>query len=211
MRKVSVVLKGLFFIIILASCQQIFTYSPVSWVQRDPADLPDDQKIAYAESVLSSGDTAAIAEAYDVINDLVDANPGDVDLQLLAADLALGGSGIIDTLENIDDITTLDEAEVEAILTGIDLTLVAASADHVVAAEAIDASAISPEQYLNTGLILLAKAADEAGGFANLDAANVGDSLKSGDPGWDTLVQADYFITQGGGDITDYGVSNANL
>ncbi len=195
---------GILFVLI-ASCQQMFTYSPVSWAQRDPSTLSDDQKITYAEDVLSSGDTKTIAEAYDLINDLVTANPDDVQLQLLAADLALGGSGIADTIENID-LDTLDSGSIEDILSGIDLDLVSASADHVIAAEALDPSAISDVQYLNTGLILLAKAADEAvGGFPSLS------TITSTDAGWTTLVQADDFITKGGGDITDYGVTNSNL
>lgn len=204
MKKLSSVLGVIFLFLLLVSCQQIFTFSPVSWAQRDPANLPDDQKVAYAEGVLSSGDTDAIAEAYEIINDLVSANPDDVELQLLAADLALGGSGIADAIENID-IDTLGSGSIEDILTGIDLDLVSASADHVVAAEALDPTAVSEEQYLNTGLILLAQAADEAGGFSALS------TITSSDAGWSTLVQVDDFITKGGGDIADYGVTNTNL
>ncbi len=204
MKKLSSALGVIFLFLLLASCQQIFTFSPVSWAQRDPANLPDDQKVAYAEGVLSSGDTDAIAEAYEIINDLVSANPDDVELQLLAADLALGGSGIADAIENID-IDTLGSGSIEDILTGIDLDLVSASADHVIAAEALDPTAVSEEQYLNTGLILLAQAADEAGGFSALS------TITSSDAGWSTLVQADDFITKGGGDIADYGVTNTNL
>ena len=204
MKKISVIVLVLTSIFIYTSCQQIFTYSALEWAQRDPSNLPPAQQIAYAESILSSGDTAAMADAYAVIDDLVTADPGNVDLQLLAADLAIGGSGITDAIANLD-LENLDTS-VETILASIDLTLVAASADHIVAAEAIDPSAISADQYLNTGLILLAKAADEAGGFSNL-----GDPLTTGDPGFSTLAQANDFIINGGGDITDYGVVNGSL
>lgn len=202
MKKLSVIVLAAVTILIYASCQQIFTYSALEWAQRDPSSLPPEQQIAYAESILSSGDTAAMAEAYDVINDLVTANPDDVELQLLAADLAIGGSGIADAIANLD-LNDL-EASVETVLASLDLTLVAASADHIIAAEALDPTAISEEQYLNTGLILLAKAADEAGSFSLL-------STISADPGWTTLVQANNFVILGGGSLIDYGVDNPNL
>ena len=206
MKKILVIIMVLVTILIYTSCQQIFTYSVLEWAQRDPANLPEAQQIAYAESILTSGDTEAMAEAYEVINDLVTDNPDDVELRLLAADLAIGGSGITDAIANLD-LENLDTS-VETILASLDLTLVAAAADHVIAAEALDPTAISAEQYLNTGLILLAKAADEAvGGFSSLGSI---DGVIP-DPGWDTLVQANDFIILGGGNLVDYGVDNTNL
>ncbi len=203
MKKIKFIVLAVITIIIYTSCQQIFTYSVLEWAQRDPSSLPPEQQIAYAESILSSGNTAAMADAYAVIDALVTADPDNVELQLLAADLAIGGSGITDAIANLD-LENLDTS-VETILASLDLALVAASADHIIAAEALDPTAISEEQYLNTGLILLAKAADEAGGFANLDA------LVNPNPGWTTLVQANDFIILGGGVITDYGVNNLGL
>ena len=203
MKKLPVIIMVTVTILIFASCQQIFTYSALEWAQRDPADLPEDQQIAYAESILTSGDTEAMAEAYEVINDLVEDNPYDVDLRLLAADLAIGGSGISDAIADLD----LDDLEnsVETLLADIDLDLVAASVEHIEAAAALDPDAVSEEQYLNTGLILLAQAAEEAvDDFGGLS------TISDGDLGWDTLVKANNFITSGGGDITDYGVNNPN-
>ena len=203
MKKLQVIVLVAVTILIYTSCQQIFTYSALEWAQRDPSSLPPEQQVAYAESILSSGDTAAMAEAYDVINDLVTANPDDVELQLLAADLAIGGSGIADAIADLD-LDNLDTS-VETILASLDLVLVAAAADHVIAAEALDPTAISEEQYLNTGLILLAQAADEAGSFALLSTINTPAA------GWTTLVQANDFVILGGGSLIDYGVDNANL
>ena len=208
MKKILVIVLVVASIFTYTSCQQIFTYSALEWAQRDPADLPPEQQISYAESILSSGDTEAMADAYAVIDDLLADDPNNVDLILLAADLAIGGSGITDAIANLD-LENLDTS-VETILADIDLDLVAASAAHIVDAEALDPTAISTDQYLNTGLILLAKAADEAGGFGNLDAV-LGASLITGDFGYATLEDADRFITLGGGVITDYGVNNANL
>lgn len=207
MKKIILIVLAVITVLIYTSCQQVFTYSPLSWAQRDPSGMPEPQKIAYAKSLLSSPNatTSDIKTAYNMINKLVTANPQDADLQLLAADLALGGSGIIDIIGSIDP-SDLESVNVEALVTDIDLSLVSASADHVVAAEAIDPDAISPDQYLDTGIILLGKAADEAvGGFSALSTIN------SGDDGWSTLVQANSFIIKGGGDISDYGISNASL
>ena len=209
MKNIKFIILALITILIYTSCQQIFTYSALEWAQRDPASLPPAQQIAYAESILSSGDTASMADAYAVIDNLLNDDPNNVDLQLLAADLAIGGSGITDAIANLD-LDNLDTS-VETILAGIDLDLVAASADHIIAAEDLDPTAISTEQYLNTGLILLAQAADEAGGFGNLNAPTIGASLNAPEAGYSTFVQANDFIINGGGNISDYGVDNANL
>jgi len=209
MKKILVIVLVVATIFIYTSCQQIFTYSALEWAQRDPADLPPEQQISYAESILSSGDTEAMADAYEVIDDLLDDDPNNVDLHLLAADLAIGGSGITDAIADLD-LENLDTS-VEDILATIDLDLVDAAADHVILAEGIDDTAISEEQYLNTGLILLARASEEAGGFGNLNAPTIGASLNAPEFGFATLVQANDFIINGGGDISDYGVDNANL
>ncbi|MCK5153057.1 MAG: hypothetical protein KAQ93_01745 [Spirochaetales bacterium] len=204
MKKISILIMVLAILFVYTSCQQIFTYSALEWAQRDPSDLPPAQQISYAESILSSGDTEAMADAYAVIDDLLEDDPDNVDLQLLAADLAIGGSGITDAIADLD-LENLDTS-VEDILAGIDLDLVAASAEHVEAAAALDPNAVSPEQYLNTGLILLAQAADEAvDGFGDLSTINTGDL------GWDTLVKANNFINLGGGNLADFGVDNPNL
>jgi len=202
MKKIKFIILAVITIMIYTSCQQIFTYSALEWAQRDPADLPPAQQIAYAESILSSGDTDAMADAYAVIDDLLDDDPDNVDLQLLAADLAIGGSGITDAIANLD-LENLDTS-IEDILADIDLDLVAASADHIIAAEALDPTAISEEQYLNTGLILLAQAADEAGDFTALNLITIGGIVEAGET---TLIQSHDFIVNGGGDIADYGIT----
>ncbi|MDY7027356.1 MAG: hypothetical protein SVR04_03560 [Spirochaetota bacterium] len=93
------IVRGALFVVLLVlllgSCEQMFTFSPLSWAQRDPANLSDAQKIAYAESVLGSGDADAMADAYNAIKD-----SSDPDVQLLASKLALGASGINEAIEN---------------------------------------------------------------------------------------------------------------
>ena len=80
MKKISVIVLVVASIFIYTSCQQIFTYSVLEWAQRDPSSLPPEQQIAYAESILTSGDTEAMAEAYAVIDDLVTADPTNVEI-----------------------------------------------------------------------------------------------------------------------------------
>ena len=63
-----------------SSCEQVFTYSPLEWAQRDPSNLPEDQRIAYAEFALGSGDTEKLRDAYDAIKDI-----DDPDVQYLAS------------------------------------------------------------------------------------------------------------------------------
>ncbi|MQY76202.1 MAG: hypothetical protein GH155_01055 [Spirochaeta sp.] len=77
----------LLLLLLLAGCQAIFTYSPLSFLQRDPANLPLDQKIAWAENALASGDLEAMATAYDAIKD-------ESGVDYLAANLALELSGV---------------------------------------------------------------------------------------------------------------------
>ena len=68
----------------LTGCEAIFTYSPFSFLQRDPANLPLEQKIAWAEAALSSGDREAMEKAYKALKD--DATGSiDAKLTLLAA------------------------------------------------------------------------------------------------------------------------------
>ena len=208
MKRIKFIVLAVITILIYTSCQQLFTYSALEWAQRDPSDLPPAQQISYAKSILSSGDTAAMADAYAVINDLVTEDPDNVELQLLAADLAIGGSGITDAIANLD-LDNLDTS-VETVLASIDLTFVAASAAHIETAAALNPEAVSSEQYLNTGLILLAQAAEEAVlGFAGLSTITNGGAPS--DAGWSTLVKANEFILRGGGVIADYGVDNDQL
>jgi hypothetical protein len=80
-------------LVLIASCQQIFTFSPLSFLQRDPSKLPPEQQIAYAEGALASGDAETMAVAYNLINGSDDPN-----VALLASDLAIGASGLTDAL-----------------------------------------------------------------------------------------------------------------
>ena len=62
-------------LIIFSGCQAVFTFSPFSAFQRDPAKLPPEQQIAWAEGALASGDTASMAEAYALLDALLESDP----------------------------------------------------------------------------------------------------------------------------------------
>jgi len=144
-----------FLLLLLASCEQMFTYSPLSWAQRDPADLSDAQKIAYAESVLGSGDTDAMADAYDAIKD-----SSDPDTQLLASQLAIGASGLNEAIQDaLADFDSLESgtASINDYLNTIDDVMLQNAIDAMDAAEADSDTKddITQEEYLVTAAAIL--------------------------------------------------------
>jgi len=114
-----------------AGCEAIFTASPLSFLQRDPSKLSDEQKITWAEAALASGDEEAMADAYAAIADLA-AGSSDPELTLLAANLALELSGVTEiidlVLDDLDAITegttSLDATFLDDILSSIDAAYV---------------------------------------------------------------------------------------
>jgi len=81
-------LAALFLLFVVFSCQDIFTFSPLDILQRDPATLSKDQQLLYAQQALSSGDRTVMTDALDVVmTSLVPDDPFNPDLHLLAADL----------------------------------------------------------------------------------------------------------------------------
>ncbi|MEJ2664201.1 MAG: hypothetical protein P8107_09195 [Spirochaetia bacterium] len=81
-------LAALFLLFLLFGCQDIFTYSPLDILQRDPASLSKDQQLLYAQQALSSGDDSPITSAIDIVeNTLIPDDPANADLYLLLGDL----------------------------------------------------------------------------------------------------------------------------
>jgi len=189
-------------ILLLVSCEQMFTYSPLSWAERDPSDLSDAQKIAYAEGALNSGDIDVMADAYDAIKD--DANP---DAQLLASKLAIGASGLNEAAEEIlTSIDTISDTELQAVLDGIDNDMLdnAIAAMDVAEADSSTRKDITAEDYLViAAAILLAD-----------DSIDVTDPAIYTDPGFfgdatpdknssDTFDKAAYYLQEAGLDPAD--------
>ena len=177
-------------ILLLNGCEAVFTWSPFEALQRDPANLSPDQQEQYAQDVLASGDTDAMAEAYELIAALLEENPEDGELNLLAVDLAVGASGVGDIVSSLDPND--ENADPDAILEGLNTDVLADISDHIEAAEAAGQE-ISDSQYVNAGAAIIAQSADEAGGFDNIDWEN--------DP---DVQQAQEYAELGGVDLESY-------
>jgi hypothetical protein len=153
-------------VLLLAGCEAVFTTSFLSFLQRDPAKLPADQQVAWAEQALASGDPAAMAEAYELVKD-------DPDNELLAAKLALELSGVaqvmsdmIKDLDTILDFTTGQlQTYLEGFLSGIDAAYAAAAGAHFTAALAADPSQLSGQDMILGALSLGFSEAAAAGDF----------------------------------------------
>ena len=65
--RTPVSLLVLFVLMILTGCQNIFTYTPLKGLQRDPSTLSSEQRLVYAQDALASGDKAAMLSAYNAI------------------------------------------------------------------------------------------------------------------------------------------------
>ena len=150
-----------------AGCEAFFTFNVFSGLQRDPASLPPEQQVKYAEEALASGDTAAMQAAYPLIAAQADADPDDPELQLLAADLAIGASGVNDLIADFDP-DTATAADLNEALAGVDTTTLGEVEGYVQAAEAAGGTP-SDAQYANAAASIVVQEADAAGGFENID------------------------------------------
>ncbi len=147
--------------LLITSCEQVFTYSVFSWAQRDPSKLSEEQKVAYAESVLGSGDQEALEEAYEAIKD-----NEDPEVQLLASEIAVAASGLNEAVEKaIEDLDSLDsgDADIEDYLSEIDSEMLNNAVENM--SNALDdpqtAENVTSEQYITVAAaIVISKVSD---------------------------------------------------
>jgi hypothetical protein len=153
--------------VLAAGCEAFFTFNVFSGLQRDPASLPPEQQVKYAEDALASGDTEAMQAAYPLIAAQAAENPDDPELQLLAADLAIGASGVNDLIADFDpDTATADD--LNDALSSVDTETLGEVAGYVQAAE--DAGGTpSDAQYANAAAAIVINKAEAEGGFENID------------------------------------------
>jgi len=199
--KITAAVAAVVIIIAFSSCQQVFTASALAWVETDITSMSDTQKVSYAEDLLSSGttSTADFAAAYDEIAALLpdDLSTADSDLLILAADLAVGSSGIGDAVNDALSVVaggTADEAaltDMLASLDALDTTNLSSAVDLITAAEAGGAE-LTSEQYANAAAAQLLVVADAADGIENLSTV---------DPADPDLVQAQTWAAAAGIDI----------
>ena len=178
--------------VIFTSCQQVFTSSVYFWVETDMSTMSDEQKVSYAEDLLSSGTADQLGEAYAEIAALLGDDPGaKPELALLAADLAVGASGLGEAMSSALE-TVSSGGDVSAdLLEDINTVDLQNAVDMVTAAEDGGAT-LTAEQYTNAAAAQMLVVIDEAGGVESLD------SIDPEDP---DLVQAQEWAEAGGIDI----------
>jgi hypothetical protein len=162
-------------LLVLTGCQEVFTYSLFEGMQRDFSSLPREQKIRYAKDVLASGDLSAMAEIYDEIVAMAAEDP---ELYLLAADLAMGASGISDVIG--DFMSDPDSFDYESDLASVDLVMLSNVADNVLAAETAGLSGISEEHYAAAAGAEILQFLEGGGDLGTVDWSNSTTAAASG-------------------------------
>ena len=180
-----------------ASCQAMFTYSPVAFLQRDTASLSTEQKVERAKDVLVSGSAEEVTEAYEAVAAIVAAGDDSAETNLLAADLAFASSGISDfvseVLEDPEAIFSSSTEDLTEIFESLDTDLISAGASYVQTASADEDADISDTQYVIAGAALVASAAEEAGGFDIFE-----DPPDEGEAGYEAYSDATEFFSEAG-------------
>jgi hypothetical protein len=163
---------------LLAGCEQFFSTNLLSGMRRDPKNLSFDQQVAYGQSALNSGDPDAMADAYDALSESLEDND-DPELNSLAAELAIGASGLNDTVPDLVDAavegdfsnkTELGNA-VNDVLDDVDYDYINEAAGQIDQIQA-NGGEVTEEQYLLVGAGLVMQDAQAAGGVENLDASS---------------------------------------
>jgi hypothetical protein len=176
--------------VILASCQQVFTYSPLSSFQRDPADVMADmstsQKAEYAQNLLDQeADAADLAVVYEEISSAAGTDP---ELNLLAANLAVGASGLNEAMASVlETVGGGGTPEFEDILASLDMGMLANVQTHF--SVAVDSgSEIAANEYVNASAALILTLATDSDSDGELDFGDTFTSIDSGE--WDTVLAA---------------------
>jgi len=201
MKKNSLAVVIILVILGISACQQVFTYSVFEdlGLQRDVSTLPPAQQTAYARSALASGDTAAMQDAYEAIEALIAETTAeaDPDLYTLGAELAIGASGLMDTLT--EALATLAEGGDISTLFDFEDATIDILDDATGYIEALDNADqdVSTDLYVNGAAALLIVAIDDAGGVENLDYENPPAELEQALE-WATLGDVDLESLLGG-------------
>ncbi len=174
----------LFSLLLLVSCQQVFTYSPLSWAQRDPSTLSEAQKIVYAEEALASGDIAAVKAAYEALKASTDP-----DTQVLVSQLAMSASGINEAIADALSNQIFDASAVA----GIDSTWLINAEASMYKADSGGAD-ITSDEYLTVAAGLVVLAAQSNGN----DISTLPFSSTTGDIDGTDLEKAVYYADAAG-------------
>ncbi|MFP3959854.1 MAG: hypothetical protein ACLFUX_06775 [Spirochaetaceae bacterium] len=182
MSRLRILLMGLGAMVLLGGCEQLFSTNVFSGLHRDPSKLSYDEQIAYGESALSSGDADAMADAYDALSkSLEEENNSDPELNGLAVELAIGGSGLKDIFPDlleaaVDGAFSNEQDLADAIddeLDEVDYDYINEAVDQVDLIKA-NGGEVKKEQYVLVAVGLLMREAEAAGGVENLDPTDAG-------------------------------------
>ncbi|HYW83278.1 MAG TPA: hypothetical protein VFB30_08480 [Spirochaetia bacterium] len=161
---VPISLPILLVLVILTGCQDIFTYTPLKGLQRDPSTLSAQQRLVYAQDALASGDKNAMLAAYNAIKN--DTSP---DAVHLTAELGIELSGvpalINDAITNESTLTGSGTtiADYIAAHPGTDPALMIAGGQSIEALAAAGYDVTTNDRLL--GAIGLAMAASQSQGY----------------------------------------------
>lgn len=203
-------------LIILSSCQDVFTASVFSFVETDISTMNDTQKVSYASDLLATGTAAELAEAYSAIEALLpddyatadDLTADELELVLLAADLAVGSSGIGDAVTDALGMFTSGEeggeASVDDIIAGIDTENLESAVTLIEAAEA-NGAALSSEQYTNAAAAQLLVVLADVEDLGVADPSELNDSIPEQAAVIADLEQALNWAEAGGMDPSMFG------
>jgi hypothetical protein len=155
---------------LLAGCQAMFTYCPVEALQTSPGAMSPEQKLAYAQDALASGDPASMRAALDAL-----AGVSTAEGQYLCAELAVELSQIphlvIALAFDAASLYAGSMTELDTYITqySIDPSLLMDAAVSLQAAEGLGAS-LQPIDYVYGTVGLLFASAEQPDG--SLDFSN---------------------------------------
>jgi hypothetical protein len=157
--------------LLLGGCEQVFTFSPVSFLQRPASSMTPAQQIAFGQQALASGDTTKMAEAYTALS----ANASSKDAQYTAAQIGVELSGapqlLVEALSGSVTVPTTPEEVTSLLATS------ALSPDYLIGAANNLVTAASLGETLGTTDLAMAAvgrafaAAQEPDGSFSFDSA----------------------------------------
>jgi len=189
----------------LLGCQAVFTFSPLSILQRDPSALTPAQQMKYAEDALASGDADAILSAYNALQADA-AGSTDAGLNLLAAHLAMELSGVPGLLNGVIagdiDFSAPDLGKFDDLLEGLDTFYLVDASSFYQGANDNNGDLDSTDYLLGAACILFAGTDGEQVSTADLVAKGDArdflqdgiDALPDGDPAADLLSGFQSFV-----------------
>lgn len=162
--------------LVFGGCQAIFTYSPLSGLQRPPSGMTPGQRLTYAQEALASGDAAAMKSAYDAIK-----NDTGAAAQYMTAQLGIELSGIPTVLRDAASDTSnltndLDEINTFIAAHNLDPTYMVAAAAQLMAAAAAGVL-LTPMDHVMGSMGLMLGAT--TGGTWKLSTVAHGDALNA--------------------------------